>query len=352
MGKRRTTAAGRRLPAEWEPQAAVLMAWPHTGTDWAPVLRQVRPVFAAIGAAITRRAHLLLVVPPGDDGSAAAALARAGADLLRITFFAVPTNDTWTRDYGPLTVVSRAGPWLLSFAFNGWGLKFAANLDNQVTRRLHAAGAFGRVPLREVPMVLEGGSIDSDGAGTLLTTTACLREANRNPALSPRDLEWQLQQATGARRVLWLEHGCLEGDNTDGHIDTLARFAPGDAIVYTACRAPRDSHYRHLQAMHREICGLRTLAGKPYRLFPLPWPQPKRARDGHRLPATYANFLIVNGAVLVPTYRDPADAAALAVIRQAFPGYEVTGIDCLPLLVQHGSLHCLTMHMPPGVASC
>ena len=281
-----------------------------------------------------------------EPAAAERALARAGADLLRTTFVAVPTNDTWVRDYGPLSVVTRAGLRRLDFAFNAWGLKFAAALDNLVTRRLHAAGVLGPAPLRQVPLVLEGGSIESDGRGSLLTTAACLLEPNRNPGLSRAAITRQLKRCLGARRVLWLEHGVLEGDNTDAHIDTLARFVPDDGIVYTACDDRRDVHYTRLRAMEREICGLRTLAGKRYRRFPLPWPKAIRGRNGGRLPATYANFLILNGAVLVPTYRDAADAAALAVVGQAFPGHEIVGIDCLPLLVQHGSLHCLTMQLP------
>lgn len=339
-----TSSSTRRLPAEWEPQAAVLLAWPHPATDWEPVLPEVEPVFANLAAAISRRAAALVVAP--DPERARGRIAAAGADMARVRFVQEDTNDTWTRDYGPLTVFTPRGPLLLDFGFNGWGLKFAADLDNQVTRRLHAAGAFGRLPLRSPHLVLEGGSLESDGRGTLLTTSACLLNPNRNPGLTRGQIERKLLSLFGARRLLWLDHGHLEGDDTDAHIDTLARLAPDDAIVHVACDDAADPHFPSLRAMTEDLRRFRTAAGQPYRLLPLPWPAAKFDPEGNRLPATYANFLVLNGAVLVPTYRDPADAAALAVIGRAFPGYEIIGLDCLPLILQHGSLHCVTMQLP------
>jgi agmatine deiminase len=236
---------------------------------------------------------------------------------------------------------------VLDFGFNAWGLKFAADLDNRVSRGLAAAGLF-RAPVRVPGLVLEGGSIDSDGAGTLLTTTACLLSPNRNPHLDRAGLERALADLLGAERVLWLEHGALTGDDTDAHIDTLARFCPDDTIAYVRCDDPADEHFAPLAAMEAELRAFRTGAGRPYRLVALPWPRPVFDRDGHRLPATYANFLVINRAVLVPTYRDPRDAAALETLAALFPGRKVIGIDSLPLIHQHGSLHCLTMQLPRG----
>ncbi|MFU8857203.1 MAG: agmatine deiminase family protein [Deferrisomatales bacterium] len=336
----------RRLPAEWEDQDGVLLAWPHADTDWAPVLAQVEPVFQELAARIAEVETL--VVAAADPHGAERGLRRAGVPRDRVRLYHVPTNDTWARDFGPLTVEVDGRPRVLDFGFNGWGLKFAADLDNQVTRRLWADGAFGATPLETVGLVLEGGSVESDGAGTLLTTAACLLSPNRNPHLDRRGVEEALGRHLGAERVLWLEHGRLAGDDTDAHVDTLARLAPGDAVLYVSCDDPADEHFAPLAAMAEELRDLRTRAGRPYRLVPLPWPQARFDEEGRRLPATYANFLVVNGAVLVPTYGDPRDAEALAAVAEAFPGRRVTGVDCSPLLLQHGSLHCVTLQLPRG----
>ncbi len=337
----------RRLPAEWEEQDGVLLAWPHAATDWQTSLNEVEPVFAAIVAAISRFEQVILVV--SDELSVQQQLARSGTLAERVRLFRLPSNDTWARDFGPLTVVGEGGPQLLDFAFNGWGLKFAADQDNQLSRRLHAAGAFGATPLSSAALVLEGGSIESDGNGTILTTSECLLSPNRNPHLDRGRVEQALFEQFGAERLLWLENGYLAGDDTDSHIDTLARLAPDETIVHVSCTDPADEHYPAISAMVEELQNFRTREGQPYRLLPLPWPAARFDAEGGRLPATYANFLVINGAVLVPTYRDPADAAALAVIGEAFPGREIIAIDCLPLIIQHGSLHCVTMQLPKGV---
>ena len=334
-----------RLPAEWEPHDGVLMAWPHAGTDWADSLDAVTPCFAAIGREISRRERLLVISPEPEP--ARRALAHAGAAMERVQVVELPTDDTWTRDYGPIAVRTGRRLRLLDFGFNGWGLKFGAANDNQATRRLAAAGVFA-APVVTPGLWLEGGSIESDGAGTILTTSACLLSPNRNPHLDRVGVEAALRRHLGAARVLWLDHGHLAGDDTDAHIDTLARLAPEGAIVFQACDDRADEHHADLAAMAGELAALRQADGRPYRLFPLPWPRPARAADGHRLPATYANFLIIDGAVLVPTYGDPADAGALAVVAQAFPDREVVGLDCRPIIEQHGSLHCLTMQLPQG----
>ncbi len=345
MAKNTTTK--RRLPAEWEAQDAVLLAWPHAATDWMPILREVDELFVQITRAALRRAAVIIVTPePERVRKKLAGLKRATFPLILVQ---AATNDTWTRDYGPITVETARGPLLLDFGFNGWGLKFASDFDNRVTRKLKNANVFGRTPLRSPHLVLEGGSIESDGRGTILTTSACLLSPNRNPGLSRAQIETQLLRLFGASRVLWLDHGHMEGDDTDAHIDTLARLAPDDTIVYVACDDRKDPHHADLKAMENELKAFRTAAGKPYRLLPLPWPRAKFDDDGNRLPATYANFLVLNGAVLAPTYRDPADAAALKVIGRAFPKHEIVGIDCTPLIWQHGSLHCVTMQIPRGV---
>jgi agmatine deiminase len=337
----------RRLPAEWEPQDAVLLGWPHSGTDWADMLELVLPVFIRIAVEISRLETVIIPAPAPD--SVRSQLAKAGARMDRVRVYALPTNDTWARDFGPITVYRHGVPLLLDYGFNGWGLKFCACDDNQITTRLQAAGVFGDC-LREVPgLVLEGGSLESDGAGTLLTTSSCLLEANRNPHLDRSGLEQRLKQQLGLNRVLWLEHGYLAGDDTDSHIDTLVRLAPGDRIIYQSCDDPLDEHYPELTALAEELARLRTSTGQPFELLPLPWPEACYGGDGHRLPATYANFLIVNGAVLVPVYNSPRDEMALAVIRRAFSDRQIIAVPCRPLLEQHGSLHCVTMQLPQGV---
>ncbi|HEY5975207.1 MAG TPA: agmatine deiminase family protein, partial [Geobacteraceae bacterium] len=306
----------------------------------------VEPVFAAIIAAISRFERVILVAP--DAAAAGNRLAEAGADLAKVAIYPIPGNDTWARDFGPLTVFEEDRPVLLDCGFNGWGLKFAANLDNQLNRRLTEDGAFA-APLRTIGLILEGGSIESDGRGTILTTAECLLNPNRNPHLSRSALEDQLASLFGADHFLWLENGYLAGDDTDSHIDTLARLCPDDTILYVACDDPADEHYPALAAMAEDLRTFRTKVGRPYRLLPLPWPAAIHDDEGGRLPATYANFLVINGAVLVPTYDDPKDDVALATIATAFPGREVIGLDCRPLILQHGSLHCVTMQLPRGV---
>ncbi len=337
----------RRLPAEWEEQDGVLLAWPHEDSDWLPYLDEVEPVFVEIATQISLFEQVVIIAP--DTAMVADKLRRSGAVMERITMYEIGSNDTWTRDFGPITVFEDKRPLLLDFAFNGWGLKFAADLDNQATRQLRRAGAFGRTPLKTVGLVLEGGSIESDGQGTLLTTEECLLGPNRNPHLSQEDVEAALAAEFGTDHLLWLGNGFLEGDDTDSHIDTLARLCPEDTILFQSCPDEQDIHFEALQRMKAELEAFRTRDGRPYRLIPLPWPSPHHDEAGQRLPATYANFLVINGAVLVPTYRDANDPAALDAIREAFPGRTVIGIDCLPLILQHGSLHCLTMQIPKGV---
>lgn len=337
----------RRLPAEWEPQDGVLLAWPHEDSDWRDNLEAVQAVFVAMTAAISRFEQVVIVAP--EIAVVRQQLHDAGVDPHRIRLEQLPTNDTWARDFGPITVLEDGRPLLLDFGFNAWGLKFAADLDNRITDRLAKRGIFGQTPVRVPGLILEGGSIESNGAGTLLTTSACLLSPNRNPHLDRHGIEQALAELLGISHFLWLEHGFLTGDDTDAHIDTLARLCPDDTIVHVRCDDPEDAHFSVLSAMETELRAMRTAQGRPYRLIPLPWPRPCHAEDGHRLPATYANFLLINAAVLVPTYDDPQDAVALHTLAGVFPDREIIGIDCGPLIAQHGSLHCVTMQLPQGV---
>ncbi len=335
----------RRLPAEWEPVDAVLMAWPHEETDWLPVLAGAEECFTRIAEAIAPFARLVVVGP--DIDRIMSCLSRIPSD--RLIPVPMETNDTWTRDYGPITVTEGGETLPLDFQFNGWGLKFAADLDNSVTARLAEMGLFKNTPENRLGFVLEGGSVDSDGNGMILTTDSCILSANRNGGMNRNEILEYIRSAFGAVRVESLAHGSLVGDDTDGHIDTLVRLAPpGDIIFYTGCADPADVHYDSLKAMADELKKLRASDGRPYHLVELPLPDAVYdPDDGSRLPATYANFLIVNGAVIMPVYGQPLkDKMAMDIIGTAMPDYTVVSVDCRVLVRQHGSLHCSTMQFP------
>ena len=258
-----------------------------------------------------------------------------------------PSNDTWARDHGFISLVDdQGGRRLLDFKFNGWGEKFPAELDNAINRRLYDEGKISGEYIDCLDFVLEGGSIESDGKGTIFTTSCCLLAPHRNQPLSQAEIEARLKQELCAERILWIDHGHLTGDDTDGHIDTLVRICPDDTLLYIVCDDPQDEQYEDLRLMEEQLKTFRTLEGKPYRLLKLPMPRPILF-EGERLPATYANFLVINGAVLCPTYDQPdLDAEALRLIGEAFPDREIVGIDCRSIIKQHGSLHCCTMQYP------
>lgn len=333
----------RRFPAEWEPQSAIQLTFPHAGTDWADMLEEVLPCFVNIATTIARFEPVLVVC--SDEAFTRKLLENIPSERLQIK--CCPSNDTWARDHGAIVVETNNGFEVVDFVFNGWGLKFPADRDNLITGRLVAQGVFNG-PLRHGGLVLEGGALETDGQGTLLTTAECLLSPNRNPHLSEAELENQLKTLLGLDRILWLRNGYLAGDDTDSHIDTLARFCNPDTIAYVQCPDPEDEHYEALHKMEVELQQFRRADGNAYQLAPLPWPDACYDNDGHRLPATYANFLIVNGAVLVPTYRVPQDEAALNCFRTLFPQHEIVAVDCRPLIEQHGSLHCVTMQYPQG----
>ena len=300
--------------AEWEHQSMVQLTWPHEGTDWAPILDEITAVYEDMSREIRKREPLLIVDK-------------------------IAHNDTWARDHGFVTVEENSVLFLLDFKFNGWGEKFEATLDNQINKHLFEQGLVKGIYEDHLDFVLEGGSIESDGKGTVFTTECCLMAPHRNQPLSKEDIEERLKAYLGAERIVWLQHGSLIGDDTDGHIDTLVRICPNDTLLYTG----GDKDHPDLTGMEKELQNLRTLDGKPYRLLKLPLPRPIYD-DGDRLPATYANYLVINGAVLVPTYHQPdLDQEAMDIIQQAFPNREVVGIDCRAVIKQHGSLHCCTM---------
>jgi agmatine/peptidylarginine deiminase len=345
------TSPALRFPAEWEAQSAVLLTWPHAETDWAPNLAAAEATFATIARAVLARESLIVGVHHPDLVEAVRARIAPPTDqAARLQMTVAPSNDSWVRDHGPLTVFENGQAVLLDFTFNAWGGKYDSALDDAIPAALHRAGVFADTPLRRVDFVLEGGALESDGQGTLLTTTSCLLDPRRNAGITRATAEARLRAALGIERVLWLTQGHLEGDDTDGHIDTLARFADPETIVYQGCDDPADRHYTPLRAMAEELAALRQTDGRPYRLIALPLPRPIRDVDGRRLPATYANFLIINGAVLLPVYGDPADGMAQARLAEAFPERQIVPIDCSALIRQFGSLHCVTMQLPAAVA--
>lgn len=368
----------RRMLAEWEPQRMVQLTWPHKDTDWAPILPEITAVYEEMAREITKREPLLVVAPEGTP-NLPSSISHHPSSIIHL-----PTNDTWARDHGFITVEetlthhpsslshqpSSISPQpsalshqpsslrLLDFKFNGWGEKFEAKLDNEINKHLYDQGMVHGDYEDHLDFVLEGGSIESDGKGTIFTTTCCLMAPHRNQPLSQAEIEARLKEYLGAERVVWLNHGSLIGDDTDGHIDTLARICPNDTIIYTG----GDADHPDLTLMEEELKALRTMDGKPYRLLKLPLPRPiydppvaegteadgsvvnDDIVDSDRLPATYANYLIINGAVLVPTYAQPdLDAEAMRIIGEAFPDREIIGIDCRAVIKQHGSLHCCTM---------
>lgn len=333
------------FPAEWAEQQFVQLTWPHIDTDWAYMLDEVQTCFKNIAREIAKRQQLLIVTPDVED------VRRQIADevnMSNVRLVQLPSNDTWARDHGGITIFDNGKPVILDFQFNGWGLKFASDKDNLITERLCNEGhLFGE--LRNCRnFVFEGGSIESDGEGTLLTTSECLLSPNRNATMSRADIEKYLLEILGAKQMLWLDHGYLAGDDTDSHIDTLARLCPNNTILYVKCDNESDEHYEALHSMEKQLKTFRTLAGEPYRLIALPMAKPAY-EDDERIPATYANYLVINGAVLVPTYDTDLDDVALSQVALAFPDREIVGVDCQALIRQHGSLHCVTMQYPTGI---
>ena len=331
----------RRLRAEWEPHNVILMAFPHEATDWAQYgdWEAVTAPFVRIAQAV---AYYQMVYMLCRDAEAIKPLFCSTTNII---FIETDYDDTWTRDYGPLSIEEDGRKKLLDFTFDGWGGKFEAAKDNAVNRHLAGKGFYGGAPLETIDTVLEGGAIDTDGAGTILATRQCLCHPNRNGGLDTQAIEALLKERLGVRRVLWLGHGYLTGDDTDGHVDMLARFVNPTTIAYVTCDNPEDEHYDALNKMEAQLRSFRTESGKPYTLVPLPLPEPKYDEEGKRLPATYANFLISNGAVVYPTYSDPNDKKTGVILRELFPDREVIPINCLSLIRQGGSLHCSTMQV-------
>ena len=334
----------KKMPAEWEKQRAVLMSFPHEDTDWhneesGTDLEAALSPFIRIAQAIAYSEAVYILCKDKDK------ISSLFCSIRNMTFIELPTNDTWIRDYGYISIRENGETKLLDFTFNGWGGKFEAKLDNAVNTALHKKGYMGITPLETIDLVLEGGSLESDGEGTILTTSACLCNKNRNAGLSKEEAEKALHHYLGADKILWLDHGYLAGDDTDSHIDTLARFVNKETIAYVKCNDTEDEHYEALKKMEEQLKSFTTKEGKAYTLVALPMCEAKYDDEDHRLPATYANFLITNDALLYPTYNDKNDKQVGEIFKALFSDREIIPIKCLKLIVQGGSLHCSTMQI-------
>ena len=340
----------RMLAPEWFPQSGVQLTWPHEDTDWAYMLEDVTECYIRLAYEIALREKLLIVCPNVEKVKQLIDERLPLKAKENITFFECLTNDTWARDHAFLSVINTNGIELLDYRFNGWGGKFEATFDNAINKKLHDAQILHGTYVNRLDFELEGGSIESDGMGTLLTTAECLLNPNRNPQFDKTQIETHLKEDFNVDHILWLEHGALSGDDTDSHVDTLARLCPEDTIVYVKCDRKEDEHYENLKKMEDELQAFRTKEGNPFRLIAVPLPEAIYDEDGQRLPATYANYLVMNKTILYPTYAQPdLDEEAKKALAKAFPSYSVIGIDCRALICQHGSLHCATMQYPKGV---
>lgn len=336
-----------KYPAEWQCDGPVLLALPHADTDWRYMLDEALEQYRLLVKALVDNGEIVwLAVPCKDE----AERILADVDLTNVRLLQIPTNDTWTRDYGPIPVVKDDRWRALDFGFNGWGLKFAADKDNLVNLRMDLDRILPVGLYRnQREFILEGGSVDSDGKGTLLTTSRCLLSHNRNGGRTKKEIGDKLTEYLGVDHILWLDYGALEGDDTDSHIDTLCRMAPDNIILFTGCRDMDDSHFEEFLHMRAQLEMFRNAEGEPYNLVELPLPDPVFDEDGKRLPATYANYLVTPRSVFMPVYNQPAkDVLACQTIKIAFPGHKIVPVNCLSLLKQHGSLHCSTMTLVLG----
>lgn len=344
-----------------------MLTWPHQGTDWACNLEDIEQLYRELTNKIRQFEPVLIIAVSETHRNYIDTLLHHSTktDLYPIHYCCCPSNDTWARDYGPLSLFNGDQLILLDFEFNGWGGKYDAALDTQISKHLLQQSTIQSlstlqnvsVQFRTHHYVFEGGAIDTDGLGTLLATRPCLLAKSRNPNYTDTENETFLKKALGLDRILWLDHGMLDGDDTDGHIDTLARFVSPSDILYQACDDPSDTHFSEFSLMAQQLKEMKQIDGAPYQLTALPWPEACFNAEGIRLPATYANFLIINDAVLVPLYNVPQDEAAIDVFRSVFTTSkkqmtetgtrkrEVIGINCRPLIEQLGSLHCITMNI-------
>jgi agmatine/peptidylarginine deiminase len=336
----------RRFIEEWAIQSAVMIAWPHEDTDWKYMLDEVEACYINVANTILKYEDLIIITQKEEHVRSLI----GDKHKFNVSYVNIPTNDTWCRDFGAITINNGNRIAICDFKFNAWGNKFNWELDNSVTPEMINKNLFSCEKINCQDFILEGGSVETDGKGTLLVTSQCLLTPTRNPHMNKAEIESYLCTTLGVKKVLWLDYGAFQGDDTDSHIDTLARIGPNNSIVYAGCEDENDAHFNELNKMEQQLSTFTDVDNIPYKLYKLPFPTPIYDEEGERLPATYANYIIVNDAVLVPTYNQPDnDARALAVIQKAFPNHEIVGVNCNALIKQHGSLHCITMQFPKNV---
>lgn len=337
---------GYRFPAEWEPQRATWLSWPHKEESWPGRFEPIPGVFTEIVKILASFQHVNInVIDRTMHDDVMKRLTEAGVDPERFTLYPIPTDDAWCRDHGPAFVVKPGAEEplaVIDWGYNAWGGKYPPyDQDDAVPTKV---AEYRRLPLFYPGIVMEGGAIDVNGEGCLLTSTSCLLNPNRNPYLSQTQIEWYLREYYNVEKILWVDEG-IAGDDTDGHIDDSARFVNPSTIVAVVEENREDENYLPLQKNLTQLKAMTDLAGNPFRIVELPMPRPFEF-DGQRVPASYANFLIASGVVLVPTFRDPNDAVALAVLADVFPGRQVIGIDCYELVWGLGTIHCISQQEP------
>lgn len=333
------------MPAEWEPHLGTLLAWPHNESHWPGKLQAIPPVYARIIAALAKSEKVFICV--NDEKMEAEAYGilqrETGAVSDNAVFCRIATNASWSRDHGPIFVRDEAGKLMVTdWIYNACGEKWPPwDLDDAVPRKF---AGFLNLPAVSPGMVLEGGSIDVNGRGTLITTEQCLLNKNRNPHLNRGQIENYLEKYLGATNVIWLKEG-IAGDDTDGHVDDIARFVNENTVVCAIEENPQDENYKALKKNFELLTAARDRDGNPFKVISLPMPDPV-IYSGERLPASYANFLIANTVVLVPTFRCGKDEKALKILADLFPEREIIGIDCIDLVWGMGTIHCSTQQIP------
>ncbi|RDU65423.1 agmatine deiminase family protein [Helicobacter sp. MIT 14-3879] len=319
-----------KFKAEWEKQQAIILAMPHKNSDWKPYLKQAQNKVIELIKHISRFEKVIVIYEFDND-------IKNIQNLANVVFIKLKTNDTWCRDFAPLSLVKNNKLILLDFIFNSWGMKYSANFDNLVSKEIFKANIFKNATFKQKNFILEGGSIDSNGE-VILTTSKCLLDYNRNK-LSKKKIEKKIKKYLNVSEIFWLDNGEIIGDDTDCHIDNLARFISKDTIVYLKCNDKKDYHYKPLCAMENELKKL------PFKIIPIPMPKPIFYKN-KRLPASYINFLFINNAILLPIFNDKMDKEVIAIFKGFLKDREIIPVDSRVFLRQGGGIHCLSMQFP------
>lgn len=332
-----------KLISEWEPQDALMLVYPHEKSDWNNNLLKIRLFYNELIKSVIKFGKIILIIPENMDCKN-----ELNINDKNLIFIKATTNDTWIRDNGPIFIKQNELFTFLNFKFNGWGNKFNYKLDNDLNNRLFSSGIFAKnVIKKNVNFVLEGGSIDNNGDGIILTTQNCLLNKNRNPQYTKEAIEELFSEIFGQNKILWLKNGKIMGDHTDSHIDMLAKFVNKDTIIYAKSNNPNYTYFNELNSMENELMNFRDYNDKSFNLIPITLPEIKD-QQGNYLPATYTNFLIYNSAVIVPIYNTKEDQQAMDIFEKIFYNKKIISIDSKILISQGGAIHCATNNVPKG----